>query len=137
MTYWLVNAGTTQDPLSTRHGGVRAAFANWDREHEVHGVDRNYGMQAGDVLVYRTVGHPVSRLVAHAEVLGPPRDQPVAQWAKSVPRRTTAVVDTYRNGPLFEELGLKPVRMTRRLDDETGARAVALIDAAVASPRTR
>jgi hypothetical protein len=75
--------------------------------------------------------------VAYAEVLGGPEEQPIGQWRYRVPRRPLAIVDTLRNGPLFEELGETRVRMTKRLDEETGARAVALIDAAVANPRTR
>lgn len=134
MTYWLVNSGTTVRPLSSLPGAVSAAFANWDEQRgAVHGLDRAYAMRRGDLLIYRSVGTPISRLVAYAEVLGSPADRPVLQWRFQVPRRVIAVVRSLRDGPAFALLDTAPVRMTKRLDDGTGALAVELIDLAVTS----
>ena len=94
-------------------------------------MDRAYGMSRGDCLVYRSVGTNVSRLVAYAEVLGPPREMPFLQWRFQVPRRVIAVVPSLRDAPAFELLETAPVRMTKRLDRRTGALAVDLIRRAV------
>lgn len=128
MTYWLVNSGTTEDPLSSEPGAVHSAFVNWDREHgPVHGLDRAYKMRPGDILVYRTVGMPVSRLVAAAEVEEAPVEKPFLRWGYQVRREVFALVDTLRNAPAFDLLEVPPVRVTKRLDADTGEQAVGLI----------
>lgn len=133
MTYWLVNAGTTADPLGPKPGAVLAAFANWDRDHgPVHGLDRSYTMRPGDVLVYRTVGMPVSRLVAAAEVAQAPFEKPFMRWRYQVRRDVFALVETLREAPAFDLLNEPPVRVTKRLDAVTGEQAVALIRSAAA-----
>ncbi len=125
MTYWLVNAGTTPDPLKRDPGAVRRAFKRWDdAQSPVHGLDRAYRMKAGDILVYRSVGTGVSRLVAFATVRSAPVQRTVEQWAYRVPRDITAVVPTLGDAAPFDVLGAPPIRVTMRLDDATGARAV-------------
>lgn len=134
MTYWLVNAGTSSRPLRSGAGGVRIAFATWRSANgSVIGVDRRYGMRRGDLLIYRSVGTPVSRLVAVGRVLGPPQPLAVLQWPFRVPVEHLAVVDTLRDGPAFGLLETAPVRVTKRLDDGTGARAVDLLERATGS----
>lgn len=96
----------------------------------MHGLDRAYGMVPGDVLIYRSVGTPVSRLVAVATVLSPPIEEPVGQWSFQVRCEITELVPTLRYGPPFDLLQTAPVRMTKRLDDSTGRTAVELIRSA-------
>lgn len=137
LTYWLVNSGTTANPLKPHPGAVRAAFMNWDsRWGPVHGLDRAYGMQPGDVLIYRSVGTAVSRLVAAGTVLSSPEEKPVSQWPCRVRRKITALVPTLRDAPPFDVLETAPVRMTKRLDGILAATAVELIAAAAQNPRS-
>jgi hypothetical protein len=78
---------------------VRAAFEDWEtRRGPVHGVDRAYGMRPSDVLIYRSVGTPVSRLVAVAKVQAAPLERPFLQWRFQVQREVIALVDTLRHG---------------------------------------
>jgi hypothetical protein len=95
-----------------------------------HGVDRAYHMRPGDVLVYRSVGTPVSRLVAVGTVLASPEEKPFRQWRFQVPREITALVPTLRDAPPFDRLDTAPVRMTKRLDPSVGAKAVGLVRSA-------
>lgn len=88
-------------------------------------------MRPGDVLIYRLVGTPVSRLVAYADVTAPPEHNPFLQWDYRVRRRVVAVVETLRDGPAFDLLEVPPVRMTKRLGNDVGDRAVELIARAV------
>lgn len=137
MAFWLVNSGTTENPLSSAPGAVRAAFANWERRWgPVHGLDRAYGMTRGDILIYRSVGTPVSRLVAFGTVLAPPEEKPFLRWTFQVRREIAAVVPTLRDAAPFDVLETKPVRMTKRLDETQGAKAVELIRAAAQRPRS-
>lgn len=89
-------------------------------------------MRPGDILVYRTVGMPVSRLVAAAEVKQAPVERPFLRWRYQVRREVFALVDTLGLAPAFDLLNEPPVRVTKRLDAATGEQAVAMIRRAAA-----
>ena len=137
MGYWLVNAGTVADPLPATRNGVAASFKDWDERHgSVHGVDKAYAMQPGDRLIYRTVGMPVSRLVAVARVVEPPRAEKLLRWDYRVPREVEILIPTLRYGPAFELLQTPPTRMTKKLSDAQDDQAVELLAAAAAKAAT-
>jgi hypothetical protein len=131
MTFWLVNSGQVGAPLSAAPGGIRAGFEEWESTHgPVHGLDRAYRMAPGDVLVHRSVGTAPSRLVAVGTVVARPENTTVGQWPFQVRREITLLVATLRDAPRFELLETAPIRMTKRLDEATGQKAVELIEAA-------
>ena len=137
MTYWLVNAGTVADPLPATRNGVAASFQDWDERHgAVHGVDKAYAMEPGDRLIYRTVGMPVSRLIAVARVLEEPLEEKLLQWDYRVPREVEVLIPSLRYGPAFKLLETPGTRMTKKLTDEQGEQAVELITAGAAKAAT-
>ena len=131
VAYWLVNSGTQKHPLRPGDGAVLAAFERWEaRFGPVQGLDRPYSMRPGDVLIHRSIYTSVSRLVAVGTVDARPEARRVAEWDYSVRRTITDLVPTLRLGPPLENLRLPPIRLTKRLDDDTGAEAVRQIQQA-------
>jgi hypothetical protein len=122
--YWLVNKGTTQDPWISRPVG---RYREWHAtEGDVHGFSRRPSSIAiGDVLIHRAVGSPGDRIVAAAEVVGPPKARK-GRWPWRLPRRLTYVCSSIERAPTAAELGIaaRGLRTYRELDADVGARAV-------------
>jgi hypothetical protein len=124
--YWLVNSGTTEDPWISRPIG---RYRKWHAtEGEVHGFSRRpASISVGDLLIHRAVGSPGNRLVAVAEVVGPPVDRGRGRWPWRLPRRLTVVCSTIEIAPSAAQLGIHVhgVRTYKEFDAAAGERAVA------------
>jgi hypothetical protein len=122
--YWLVNSGTTQDPWVSRP--IRR-YREWHAtEGEVHGFSRRpVSINVGDVLIHRAVGSPRDRIVAVAEVVGPPVDRG-GRWPWRLPRRLTYVCSTIEAAPTAADLRIaaRGLRTFKELDPVVGRRAV-------------
>jgi hypothetical protein len=122
--YWLVNSGTTEDPWVSRPLG---RYREWHAsEGEVHGFSRRpSSIAVGDVLVHRAVGSPGDRIVAAAEVVGPPVERD-GRWPWRLPRRLTYVCSSIESAPPAAELGIaaRGVRTYKELDAVVGKGAV-------------
>jgi hypothetical protein len=122
--YWLVNSGTTADPWVSR---PLSRYEEWHAtEGHVHGFSRRpSSIQVGDVLVFRAVGSPGDRIVATAEVTGPPVDRGQGRWPWRLPRRLTFACRTIDAAPTARELGVHAfqLRTYKELDAAVGERA--------------
>jgi hypothetical protein len=122
--YWLVNSGTTEDPWISR---PLSRYREWHAtEGEVHGFSRRpASISTGDVLIHRAVGSPGDRIVAVAEVTGPPVDRG-GRWPWRLPRRLTSVCSTIEIAPTADELGIaaRGMRTYKELDAAIGSSAV-------------
>jgi hypothetical protein len=99
-------------------------------EGEVHGFSRRpSSIGIGDILIHRAVGSPGDRIVAAAEVIGPPVDRG-GRWPWRLPRRLTYVCSTIEIAPTAGELGItaRGVRTYKELDAEVGIRALKRIE---------
>lgn len=128
--YWLVNSGTTEDPWVSRPAG---RYREWHQtEGEVHGFSRRpTSIGVGDVLVHRAVGSPRDRIVAVAEVTGPPVDRGHGRWPWRLPRRLTFVCSTIEIAPTAAELGIDAYQMRtyKELNAAVGRRVVETLSA--------
>jgi hypothetical protein len=134
MAYWLVNSGTSADPLVSR---PVARFRAWEASNgPVQGFsNRPVSIEVDDVLIHRAVGTKGDRLIAVGVVTGPPEDTEVEQWRWRLPRRITHLCEAVDVAPQASDVGISAnaMRTYKRLDDAVGERARAAIEA-VARP---
>lgn len=131
MTYWLVNAGTTEDPYQPPRDDIARRFREWVEEWgDVHMFDRRYGIKPGDVLIHRAVGSHGKRLIAVAEALSAPEPSGHDRWPFQVRRRTTHMARTLWDAPRLDDIGERAVRVTKRMDPDKGRLAERLIERA-------
>ena len=130
MAFWLVNSGTSADPLISR---PVARFRDWEASNgPVQGFSsRPASMEIGDVLIHRAVGTNGDRLIAVGIVTGSPEDTAVEQWRWRLPRRITHLCEAVDVAPRAADVGISAhaMRTYKRLDDAAGERARAAIEA--------
>lgn len=133
MRYWLVNSGTSADPMVSR---PVARFRAWEAANgPVQGFSkRPVNMSVGDVLIHRAVGTRGDRLIAVGLVTGPPVDVTVQEWRWRLPRRITHLCTTVDVAPQAIELGISAhaMRTYKELDSDTGRAARQAIEAVAA-----
>jgi hypothetical protein len=134
MRFWLVNSGTSADPMVSR---PVARFRAWEAANgPVQGFSRRPAKIAvNDILIHRAVGTNGDRLIAVGIVTGPPVEEAVELWPWRLPRRITHLCTAVDIAPRAHEVGISAhaMRTFKELDPQTGQRARDAIEA-VAQP---
>ena len=109
-TCWLVNSGTSQDPLISQ---PVLRFREWiSANGDVQGFSRSpTGIAVGDLLIHRAVGSAGDKLVAIGEVTGPATHHPRLQWPWRLPRRLTHLCTSLDVAPRSAEVGVDATGM--------------------------
>jgi len=134
--YWLVGAGTGEDPFVPPRDDWQRRHKEWTDEHgDVHMFGRRPRISPGDLLVAHAVGsarhYGENRIFQIKQVISEPEESHHPHWGWQVRVRDLVGVPHIRHAPTLSDIDVHPRSVRRqshiRLSTEQGQRAEALI----------